>query len=120
MRLFLAASGDGVSDILQQAILMDNAEEIRRITSAIQVGNKILESFALSTGGSTIETSPLLVLIEIAAASLVDLEVVKTQYQTATNCTISVGIGHKTSEGPQSFSFLYSRCRKRTKKREVR
>lgn len=98
MRLFLAASGDGISHLLQQAMFIDNVEEIRRISHAVQSGNQVFESFALSTGGSTVESSPLFCLIEVDAKELANLESIKKQYQSATNTTVTVGIGHKTSE----------------------
>jgi len=103
MRLFIAADGDSIGKLVGQARLNDNIEEIRRVSQAIDKGNKIFESFALANGGSVIESGGDEVLIDIEATALKDLESVRNQYFSATNATISVGIGKKPSEASKAL-----------------
>jgi hypothetical protein len=104
MRLFLAFSGDNIENFLDQAKQNDNAEEVRRLAYAFEKGNKIIESWAISTGGSVVETSISSVLIEIEAYCLKDLETIKKQYESAAKTTASVGIGRRLSEASRALT----------------
>jgi hypothetical protein len=103
MKVFIAADGDSIGKLVGRARLQDNIEEIRRVSSAIDKGNKIFESYAIANGGSVIEAGGDEILIEVEAAALKDLESVRLQYFTATNATISVGIGKKPSEASKAL-----------------
>lgn len=103
MRLFLAFSGNNIENFLKQAKQNDNAEEVRRLAYSFEKGNKILESWALSTGGSIIESSLPSVLLEIDAYCLKDLETIKKQYESTASTTLSVGVGKKLSEASSAL-----------------
>lgn len=103
MKIFIAADGDNIGRLVGKARLQDNVEEIRRVSFAIDKGNKLFEAYALANGGSTIESGGDELLIELEASALKDLEAVRTQYFLATNATISVGIGKKPSEASKAL-----------------
>ena len=98
MKVFIDADGDSIGKLVGKARLKDDVEEIRRVSSAIDKGNKLFESYALANDGSVIEMGGDEVLIDVTAAALKDLESLRFQYFTATNATVSVGIGKKPSE----------------------
>jgi hypothetical protein len=114
MILFIAADGDNIGKLVGKARLQDNVEEIRRVSSCIDKGNKIFESYALSNGGSVIEAGGDEVLIEIEASALKDLENIRNQYLSATNATVSVGIGKKPSEASKALVVAKLRGRNRS------
>lgn len=114
MLLFLAADGDAIGKLVGKARLEDNVEELRRVSQAIERGNKVFESYALASGGSVIESGGDELLIEVQAAALKDLESVRNQYSTATNATISVGIGKKPSEASKALLVAKLRGRNRS------
>lgn len=103
MLLFLVADGDGLTKKLNQAKAFNNIEEIRRISNNTSKGNALFSSFALRALGSTIEEQGDEILIEFDASQLSELESIRSQYVTATECTVSVGIGKKVNEAVRAL-----------------
>ena len=103
MLLFLIANGDGLTKKLNQAKVFNNVEEIRRVSASISKGNSLFASWALRALGSTIEEQGDEILVELDAAQLLELESIRKQYVTATECTVSVGIGKKVSEATRAL-----------------
>jgi hypothetical protein len=114
MKVFIAADGDTIGKLVGRARLKDDVEEIRRVSSAIEKGNKLFESYALANDGSVIEMGGDEVLIDVTAAALKDLENLRFQYFTATNATVSVGIGKKPSEASKALLAAKLRGRNRS------
>lgn len=103
MLLSLIANGDGLTRKLNQAKVTNNVEEIRRVSANIEKGNQLFASWALRALGSTIEEQGDEILVELDAAQLLELESIRKQYITATECTVSVGIGKKVSDATRAL-----------------
>lgn len=101
--IIISCDRDGIGRVTGEARLRDDVEGVRRIDQAIGKGQKVLESWALSTGGSVIEAHGDEVCLELPAAALADLPGVRKLYHDATGATLSVGVGKTLSQSAKAL-----------------
>ena len=98
MNLYIALDNDGLRKKLKLAQVLDNIEEIRRISYDINKGNKIFISWAERCLGCMVEEQGTELIIEVPADCLDELEALKEEYKSATGQMPNVGLGKKVSE----------------------
>lgn len=103
MQVYVSFDGDHIGRVVGQARLSDDVEQVRRTSQAIDHGNDIWRSFALSAGGSVVDLGGDEGAIEIPADKLEDLPRIREQYQTAVEASVSVGVGMKLSESAKAL-----------------
>jgi hypothetical protein len=103
MKVIIAWDGDHIGREVGRASLADDVEGLRRISQAIDTGNRIWESWVTMNGGSIISFGGDEGRAEILAEKLAELPKIRDQYATAVGSTVSVGVGTKLSEADRAL-----------------
>lgn len=111
--IFVSWDGDGIGRLAGQARLSDDVGEVRRVSAAIEAGNEVWKSFALSVGGQIVEIGGDEGAIQIGPDRLPDLADVARRYQEAAGATASVGVGTKLSESSKALAVAKIRGKNR-------
>jgi hypothetical protein len=103
MRVYVSFDGDGIGQKVGRARLADDVEAVRKISQAIDLGNEIWRSWALSTGGAVIELGGDEGALEIPADRISELPAIRDQYAGKVGATVSVGVGMKLGESSKAL-----------------
>lgn len=103
MKVIVAWDGDHIGREVGRASLNDDMDGLRRISQAIELGNKIWESWVVMNGGSIISMGGDEGRAEIQAETLGQLPAIQRQYADAVNSSVSVGVGTKLSEADKAL-----------------
>lgn len=103
MKVFVSFDGDHIGRMVGRASLADKPEEVAKIAQAIDRGNEIWRSWALSHGGRVISVGGDEGRLEVEADHLTELPKIRDQYQAVVGSTVSVGVGTKLSEADKSL-----------------
>jgi len=96
--VYISWSADQIDRILEDAKRTDEIENVQRIMQAIDNGNELWKSWALSHDGTVVSMSGTEGCIKIGADHLADLVELRERYSKATKSTVSVGVAPKLSE----------------------
>jgi hypothetical protein len=103
MKVIIAWDGDHIGREVGRASLADDVDGLRRISQAIDRGNKIWESWVTMNGGSMISYGGDEGRAEINAEKLSELPKIRDQYASAVEASVSVGVGTKLSEADKAL-----------------
>ena len=103
MKSIVSWDGDKIGKIVGQMTLHDDINGIRRINQDIINGNKIWESYAVSTGNNVVEIGGDSGIIEIDFDCLDQLPAIRRKYEQTVHATVSVGVGMKLSESAKAL-----------------
>jgi hypothetical protein len=103
MKVIIAWDGDHIGREVGRASLADDVEGLRRVSQAIDAGNKIWESWVTMNGGSIISFGGDEGRAEILAEKLAELPKIRDQYAGAVGSTVSVGVGTRLSEADRAL-----------------
>jgi hypothetical protein len=103
MKVVIAWDGDHIGREVGRASLADDVEGLRRVSQAIELGNRVWESWVTMNGGSVISMGGDEGRAEILAEKLGELPRVRDQYAGAVGSTVSVGVGTKLSEADRAL-----------------
>lgn len=112
--VFVSFDGDAIGQKVGRATLTDDVDEVRRVDQAIQKGNEVWKSWALSCGGSVVELGGDEGRLEVPASALSDLEGIRATYSSAVGATVSVGLGRKLSQSAKALMAAKLRGKNRT------
>lgn len=101
--VFVSGDGDKIGRRVGQAVLQDQPEEVARIASLIDRGNRIFTNWALSSRGAMVDCGGDEFRITVPADALTALPGLMEQYQNLVGATISVGVGAKMSESAKAL-----------------
>lgn len=102
-KVYISFDGDHIGRKVGQASLSDDPNEIRRISQAIEHGNEIWRSWAITVGGDVISLGGDEGRICVGADRLEDLKALQDRYAYAVDATVSVGVGLKLSEADKAL-----------------
>ena len=111
--LILTFDGDSIGQLVGRARLNDNVDEVRRADQAICRGEEIFRSYALANGGNVVEMGGDEGCLEVPAIALNSLAQVRENYRTATDATVSVGVGKTLSESSKALAIAKLRGKDR-------
>ncbi len=103
MKVIIAWDGDHIGREVGRASLADDVEGLRRISQAIDQGNRLWESWVTMNGGSIISFGGDEGRAEILAEKLSELPKIRDQYAKAVGSTVSLGVGTKLSEADRAL-----------------
>lgn len=103
MDLFVSFDGDHIGRKVGQLSLADDEEGVRRISQAIDSGNRLVAAWVNSVLGAMISYGGDELRARIPANSLVDVERIRQQYATAVGSSVSVGVGIRLSEADKAL-----------------
>lgn len=106
--VYISWSADQIDQLLEDAKKSDEIENVQRIMQAIDNGNEMWKSWALSHDGTVVSMSGSEGCIKIGADHLKDLVELRERYSKATKSTISVGVGPKLSESETALQRAQS------------
>lgn len=112
--LFVSWDGDHVGRVISGARMSDDADELRKVSSAIDRGNQLWKDWAINHGGSVVSMGGDEGQAQVSAVALQDLQDIKRQYEESINSTVSIGIGMKLSESFKALLCSKLRGRNRT------
>lgn len=102
-KVYISFDGDHIGRKIGQASLSDSADEIRRISQAIEKGNEIWRSWTVVVGGDVISLGGDEGRISINVDHIHDLPTMQEKYASAVGATVSVGVGLKLSEADKAL-----------------
>lgn len=103
MNLFVSWDGDHAGRLIGRARLADQPEEVAKLSQAIDRGNEIWRSWALSVGGKIISIGGDEGSAQVPVSAAADIQKLREQYATAVGTSVSVGVGMKLSEADKSL-----------------
>lgn len=103
MKVIIAWDGDHIGREVGRASLADDVDGLRRISQAIDLGNRIWQSWVTMNNGSIISFGGDEGRAEIPAEKLADLPRIRNQYASAVGSSVSVGVGAKLSEADRAL-----------------
>ena len=98
MKLYLAWDGDHIGREVGRLALTDDVEGLRRVSQAIEAGNRLFASWITESLGSVISFGGDEGRADIPADKLDELESVRQRYEIAVGAPVSVGVGMHLSE----------------------
>jgi hypothetical protein len=103
MNVYVSIDGDGIGALVGRARLNDDVETVRKISTSIDLGNRIWSSWALASGGSVVEMGGDEIALEIPADRIGELPALRDQYSDKVGATVSVGVGMKLSDSSKAL-----------------
>ena len=103
--IVLTFDADAIGQLVKPVRQADNIDEVRRISQAIARGEEIFRSYALVNGGNWVEGGGERGCLEIPAVALNDLDQVKVNYKSATNLTVSIGLGKTLTDSRKALAI---------------
>jgi len=103
MDVYVCWDGDKIGRRVGRAVLRDDVGEVRQVDQAINAGNELWRSLALSVGGSVIEIGGDEGRIVIDASHLGKIPGIAENYSETVGATVSVGVGKKLSESAMAL-----------------
>ncbi len=112
--IYVSWDGDSIGARAGLARMHDDIVEVRRVSQAIDAGNEIWKSFALSCGGQPVEAGGDEGAIEIPVAHLAKVPDIARQYSEAVGATVSVGVGMTLSTSSKALLIAKLRGKDQT------
>jgi hypothetical protein len=105
MNFYVSFDGDHIGNLVGRSRLADDTVGVKRISQAIEQGNKIFEAWALSHSGEVISLGGDEGSILISGEYLGEIPKLREQYKDIAGSTVSIGVGVKLSEADKSLIF---------------
>jgi hypothetical protein len=112
--VFIAYDADNAGRLIGKARMNDSPEELARVSSTIDKGNELFNSWALEHGGRMISCGGDEGILEVPMIALNDLNLAIEKYKSALELTVSVGVGRKMSESFKALLAAKLRGKNRT------
>lgn len=103
MKVIIAWDGDHIGREVGRASLADDVEGLRRISQAIDAGNRAMKAWVENGGGSVVSFGGDEGRAEILAEKLTELPTIRRQYASAVGSSVSIGVGTKLSEADRAL-----------------
>lgn len=103
MDLFIAWDGDHIGRKVGQLALNDDEEGLRRVSQAIDAGNRLMAAWVNAALGAMVSYGGDEGRARIPATALADVERIRVQYAQAVGSPVSVGVGIKLSEADKAL-----------------
>lgn len=103
MDLFIAWDGDHIGRKVGQLALNDDEEGLRRVSQAIDSGNRLMAAWVNAALGAMISYGGDEGRARIPATALGDVERIRVQYAQAVGSPVSVGVGIRLSEADKAL-----------------
>jgi hypothetical protein len=103
MDLFIAWDGDHIGRKVGQLALSDDEEGLRRVSQAIDAGNRLMAAWVNAALGAMISYGGDEGRARIPATALADVERIRQQYAQAVGSPVSVGVGIRLSESDKAL-----------------
>lgn len=103
MDVYVCWDGDKIGRRVGRAVLRDDVGEVRQVDQAINAGNELWRTMALSVGGNVIEIGGDEGRIVIDASHLGKIPAIAENYSETVGATVSVGVGKKLSESAMAL-----------------
>lgn len=100
---YVSIDGDGIGQKIGRASLRDDVPEVKRLSQAIDAGQRIWISWALSTGGSVVSAGGDEVRLEVPIERLGELPALREDYGRCVGATASVGVGMTLGEADKAL-----------------
>lgn len=102
-KIYISFEADELDQKLELAAMSDKADEIRRISQAIERGNEIWRSWCITVGGDSISLNGGVGRVCVGADHLEDLESIKERFASALDSLVSIGVGLKLYEADRAL-----------------
>ena len=104
-KIYISFDGDKVGHLVGMASLRDDVPELSRISQAIEKGNELIKSWAITSGGQVISMGGDEARLWVYSDHLEDLENIREKYHNLVGATVSVGVGLKISEADKALLY---------------
>lgn len=101
--LFMAYDGDNAGRLVGRAILHDNPQELHEVSNRIAHGHDIVSDWVEAHGGKVISGGGDEGTFTIPPHAVEDIEKLRSDYQYATQLTMTVGVGTSLSEAGRAL-----------------
>ncbi len=101
--LILAYDGDNAGKLVGRAILADDPVQLSEVSQRINLGHEIVQRWVQEHGGAVISGGGDEGTFQIPEIALQNIEELRSDYQFATNLTMTVGVGSTLSEAGKSL-----------------
>lgn len=101
--LYLAIDADNAGRMVGRAVLANDIPGLTEVSSRIDMGQEIIADWVTAQGGKKISGGGDEFTAEIPSGSLEQLEQLRSDYQFATQLTITVGVGSNLAEAGKSL-----------------
>lgn len=103
MKVFITFDGDHIGREVGRATLNDDVPGLRRLSQAIEAGNRVFKSWVELCGGNMIEVGGDEGSAEVPADRLDELPAIAQQYAQTVGSTVSVGVGMCLSQAAKAM-----------------
>jgi hypothetical protein len=102
-QLFLAFDGDNAGQHIGQAILANDVDMLNRASSKIKAGGQLIEGWVKESGGHVVSSGGDEGTFIIDPSKEGDLEELRSEYESVTGFTATMGLGHSLSEAGKAL-----------------
>jgi hypothetical protein len=101
--LILAYDGDNAGKLVGRAILADDPKTLSEVSQRINLGHQIVQRWVQEHGGGIISGGGDEGTFQIPEDAIANIEELRSDYQFATNLTMTIGVGSTLSEAGRAL-----------------
>lgn len=105
MKVFVAWTVDHLDGLTASALMADNVEELRRISSEIRRAAENVKAWAMAVGGAPILDLGAVGVVEVPADRMTELPAIAKKFEDICEGTLSVGVGMTISEANSAMKY---------------
>jgi hypothetical protein len=105
MKVFVAWTVDQLDGLIATALMSDNTEELRRISSDVRRGNENFKAWAMAVGGAPILDLGTTGCVEVPADRMTELPTMTQKFEAICDASLSIGVGMSISEAYTAMRY---------------